>query len=203
MGEYGRFGHTPPGDLAVIHVPLLLSYPARIVGGRRIALPVQLLDVMPTILDFAGIDRSGLALAGDSLASLILGKPDPKVERRMVLSEEPTHHPLARRAEPDYTGSVFIGDWQLQHTRSRGSWRTRWFTGFRASSSSRPIGAWEQRDLSLSFDIWSRLRTRRLMLRWQGIHKKAWRSFLAGGGGGTIRVDGEANERLRALGYIQ
>ncbi len=52
LGEAGRFGHGDATIDAELHVPLLIRAP----GGspRRIEEQVALLDVMPTILDYAG-----------------------------------------------------------------------------------------------------------------------------------------------------
>ena len=71
MGEHGEWDHQPPGLMPVIHVPLMMIYPSRFEEPKRIADVVQLVDVMPTVLELAGIDRSELLLQGDSLVSLI------------------------------------------------------------------------------------------------------------------------------------
>jgi arylsulfatase A-like enzyme len=44
-----------------VHVPLIMRWPARIVGGASVSTPVELTDVAPTILDLVrtAADRSG------------------------------------------------------------------------------------------------------------------------------------------------
>jgi choline-sulfatase len=73
-----------------VHVPLLLSAPGLLPAGRRVATPVALADVAPTLLELAGlpaptpIDGRSLAAAarGESLA------PRPIFGVRRLVSEE-------------------------------------------------------------------------------------------------------------------
>jgi arylsulfatase A-like enzyme len=74
LGEHDHWEHRPPGFKQAIHVPLFMVFPGRFPSGRRIATPVQLLDLMPTILELAEVDRGPLLLQGDSLRSLIDGE---------------------------------------------------------------------------------------------------------------------------------
>jgi arylsulfatase A-like enzyme len=73
--EYGRRGHGKSLSEEVLHVPLLLHYPGdqRATGGKRIATPGQLIDVLPTLLDLANIE-SPAQLDGRSLLSNELQK---------------------------------------------------------------------------------------------------------------------------------
>jgi hypothetical protein len=50
---------------------------------------VQLVDVIPTVLELAGIDRTDLLLQGDSLVSLIEGREPERWRDRLTISEEP------------------------------------------------------------------------------------------------------------------
>jgi arylsulfatase A-like enzyme len=74
LGEHGEWEHHDPGYVQVLHVPLFMVYPARIPKGMRVAEPVQLLDVLPTILDVAGIETTPLLLQGRSLLPLFEGR---------------------------------------------------------------------------------------------------------------------------------
>lgn len=198
LGEEGlRWGHEPPGDPPVIHVPLMLAYPAGLEGGRRVRAPVQLMDVTPTILELAGVDAAPLALAGRSLVRLARTGTDPDLEGRMLVSEEPTAHPFELRGEPDATGSLFFDGWQLQRSRARGRRGIRWLIGFRPTRD--PDG---RRDLLATVDPWTRHRFDALMREWQSVHLGTWRS-LAGPDRAEIQFDPDVNERLRALGYIK
>jgi arylsulfatase A-like enzyme len=70
-----RRGHGRSLSEAVTRVPLILRFPrdGRVRPGQRVAAPVELADVMPTILDLAGLpaptDLDGRAL--------FRGEPDP------------------------------------------------------------------------------------------------------------------------------
>jgi arylsulfatase A-like enzyme len=89
MGENGLWEHHPPGLMPVIHVPLMMTYPRRFEEAKRIDEVVQLIDVMPTVLELAGIDRQQLLLAGDSLIDLIEGRDAERWRTRVAISEEP------------------------------------------------------------------------------------------------------------------
>ncbi len=68
----GAHGHSLYSEL--IHTVLLMWNPARIPTPRRVAEPVQLIDVMPTILEMAGA-AAPAAMQGQSLTPLLRGAP--------------------------------------------------------------------------------------------------------------------------------
>ena len=53
--EHGQKGHAKTLYEEVLRVPLVVRYPRRIAAGRRVAEPVRLMDVAPTILGLAGV----------------------------------------------------------------------------------------------------------------------------------------------------
>jgi arylsulfatase A-like enzyme len=110
LGEHGLWSHNPPGRMSVIHVPLMMTYPKRFKQPERIDDVVQLLDVMPTILELAGVDRSDLLLQGDSLVGLIDGKDADRWRNRVVISEEPM---AMHRQNPCACGSIIRQDLHL------------------------------------------------------------------------------------------
>jgi arylsulfatase A-like enzyme len=59
-------------DANSTHVPLIFIWPKKIAAGRRIEQPVSMIDVLPTILDLAGLPQPEIA-QGRSLAPLLLG----------------------------------------------------------------------------------------------------------------------------------
>ena len=94
-GTFARFGRgliepQPEGwqgglfDSYSTHVPLIFVWPRRIPGGRRVDQPVSMIDVLPTILDLAGLPPPELA-QGRSLVPLLLGRP---LEPRPVVLDE-------------------------------------------------------------------------------------------------------------------
>ena len=54
-------------------VPLMFVWPGHIEGGQRIAHPVSMIDVLPTLLDLVGLPAAEIA-QGQSLAPLMLGR---------------------------------------------------------------------------------------------------------------------------------
>ena len=56
-----------------LHVPLILRYPAKVPAGLRVAGYNQHKDLLPTVLDLAGIKARGLKLDGRSLAPMMRG----------------------------------------------------------------------------------------------------------------------------------
>ena len=84
--SYPRFGRgqldpqPPAWEGALLgefesRIPLIFVWPGRIEGGRRIAEPVSMIDVLPTVLELAGLPPADLA-QGESLAPVLLGEGD-------------------------------------------------------------------------------------------------------------------------------
>ena len=57
----------------ISRVPLMFVWPSHIEGGQRIAPPVSMIDVLPTLLDLVGLPPAEIA-QGQSLAPLMLGR---------------------------------------------------------------------------------------------------------------------------------
>ena len=77
--EHGNTGHGHTVFDEVIRVPLVMVCPARLPSGRVVTEQVRMIDVMPTILELAGIHCKE-RLSGRSLLGLIAGKPEaPRV----------------------------------------------------------------------------------------------------------------------------
>ncbi len=83
-GTFARFGRglfepqPEPWEGALFdsystRVPLVFVWPGHIQGGRRIAQPVSMIDVLPTILELSGLPPPAVA-QGRSLAPLLLGR---------------------------------------------------------------------------------------------------------------------------------
>ena len=67
LGEHLRFGKGYPGDDAVSRTPLIVRWPAGIAApGRVVSQMVEAVDIVPTLLETAGIQRSP-GLQGQSL----------------------------------------------------------------------------------------------------------------------------------------
>src|SRR5919106_358705 len=122
LGEDGRWDHKPPGLMPVIHVPLMMVYPKRFQEAKRIEEPVQLIDVMPTILELAGVDAADLLLQGDSLVGLIEGREPERWRDRVVISEEPV---VMHKQGPCRCASVIHRDWHVNSSIAPYRWIIR------------------------------------------------------------------------------
>ncbi len=74
FGEHGRIGHEETLHREALHVPLLVAAPG--LEPRTVETPVGLADLVPTVLELAGV-ASARTLDGRSLAPLLIGEPDP------------------------------------------------------------------------------------------------------------------------------
>jgi arylsulfatase A-like enzyme len=83
LGEHGEETHGALVGEGVLRVPLILKAPAGEHAGRRVADPVQLVDLVPTVLDLAKAPIPG-NLDGRTLAPLVDGG---RFERRLIYSE--------------------------------------------------------------------------------------------------------------------
>jgi arylsulfatase A-like enzyme len=69
--EHGDVKHCRNLFDTTLHVPLLVRVPG--VAPRTVPRPVESLDVVPTVLDYLGIDARGRSFEGTSLRALIEG----------------------------------------------------------------------------------------------------------------------------------
>lgn len=88
LGEHGLWGHHPPGFIQVIKTPMIMVYPKKLPQNLVLSQPVQNIDILPTILELAGIDDDNLLVAGDSLLPLISRKKPGFWTNRIIVSDE-------------------------------------------------------------------------------------------------------------------
>jgi arylsulfatase A-like enzyme len=75
--EHGHANHRISLHDASGHVPLIIRFPHGEHGGQRISTPVDLLDIMPTVLELAGAVPPA-RLRGHSLMPLVRDGADPE-----------------------------------------------------------------------------------------------------------------------------
>jgi arylsulfatase A-like enzyme len=87
FGEHGQWGHGDTLYDTLLKVPLLLHHPQRFSGGTRVADPVRLEDLAPTVLELAGLpapaDWVGVSLTDPAAPRDLLSSitpRDPSVE---------------------------------------------------------------------------------------------------------------------------
>lgn len=82
--ERGVFGHAWDLHREVLDIPFLIHRPGR-TEGRRVTLPVQQADLLPTLMEIAG-GEPGAGIEGDSLVPL-LGAEPPAADRSKGLAD--------------------------------------------------------------------------------------------------------------------
>ncbi len=91
----------------IVRVPLLIRYPARF-KPQKCDLAVDLVDLMPTLLDLTG-QPIPKEVQGQSLVPFLTGQRDPSTARKYSFSERIPKNPTgARKVEPGTKGSFMI-----------------------------------------------------------------------------------------------
>jgi arylsulfatase A-like enzyme len=85
FGEHGLFGHTNSVYEELLRIPLIMKGPL-LPSGERVLFPVSLIDIMPTILDWTGIDFEN-RLPGESLMA-IWDRPGKENTNRLIFAEQ-------------------------------------------------------------------------------------------------------------------
>lgn len=184
--ERGVFGHAWDLHREVLDIPFLIHLPGQ-VEGRRVPVPVQQADLLPTLIEIAG-GEPGPGVEGDSLAPLLgdgagrAGLPPPQaLADRLLLSTMDTFRRPA--------ASLVRGRYKLIELRRPGR------------APARQLFDWvddpeERRDLAAERPILTgrlaRLLREQVELSGQGAVAAP-----------EVEVDEETRRRLRALGYIE
>jgi len=127
LGEHGMIGKWFSLYDDVIRVPFLFHHPGRIPAGMASDELVELVDLVPTLLDFAGVEIPA-SLPGRSLAPLLRGDPLPNPRdavfsmietARMIRTPEWKLAVHAGRGSRGYERSLFSdGEGELYDLRS-------------------------------------------------------------------------------------
>jgi len=204
MGENGFWEHHPPGLMPVIHVPLMMTYPKRFKDAKRIEEVVQLIDVMPTVLELAAVDRQELLMEGDSLVDLIEGRDAERWRNRVAISEEPE---IMEKQRPCPCASALHQDWHL--ISSTRFWPPRggsFFPSLQAFAKTRVYEFREdptEESMLFSFlpDLYVRWAFSDLISDLRDTNMTTWRKLTAGEGV-DLQLDPATLERLKGLGYV-
>jgi len=86
LGDHGQYFKGSQFYEETVHVPLIFWMPGRIAGGRRSRALVELLDILPTVLEFAGLDVPS-RVQGRSLAPILAGDAPLDVHKDSVFCE--------------------------------------------------------------------------------------------------------------------
>lgn len=206
LGDHNIFHHQTPSFVQGVNVPLAIAFPSRIAGSQRVATPVQLLDVMPTVLDYTKVESSGLMLQGDSLIPLLEGEQGEGWERRAALVEE-----VANVKKDDVLGwgSIFLPEWhwisssKFIEEKARADPLRRRFGYFHARNFHRSSNPQEVVSTNLySFDPIAKWSLSRKMRGLQQTNLQIWKGMTRGEVE-AAEYDAETVEHLKQLGYLK
>jgi arylsulfatase A-like enzyme len=177
-------------------IPMIFVWPRKIAPGRRLSEPVSLIDILPTVLDLAGLPRAKVA-QGQSLAPLLFGKSG-WTPRPVVFDEF------------DYDGRYLFGSIEVIDGR--------WGASLRIDP--RPDGKKSPKDLLrpaplLIFDVRDDPHAFRdlhegrpdLAARYSKILGRLWQEHLnlakRFSRSGSVPLNPDQVETLRSLGYLR
>lgn len=91
-GYKGQKSHVHEGG---IRSPFFVHWPSRLKAGHKSDVVSAHIDVMPTLLDAAGVDvPAGLKLDGRSMLPMLTGKPGPISDRHLVIQSHRGNQPV-------------------------------------------------------------------------------------------------------------
>ena len=97
--EHGGWQHSRTVYGELMRIPLVLVDPLTEITERRVDVPVQMIDIFPTILKMLGLPRTS-PIKGDSVVPLLTGNlTETLVDRPIFAStyrQDPTHHAYCR-----------------------------------------------------------------------------------------------------------
>jgi arylsulfatase A-like enzyme len=191
--DHGRMWHGQSVYGEMVHVPMIVRWPARVPAGARVDEPVQLVDVMPTLLGLSGL-REPSGLHGQSLEPLLKIRDSHAGawKRRPVIVEK---LPLDGADYPDALEATGIidGDWKLIHNRKRPAERPE-FELFDAKRDP-----FDQTNLAAA----NPETVQRLAKALDGWRTMAEAARLKPDTESTSGLSPEQLQRLRSLGYVR
>jgi arylsulfatase A-like enzyme len=180
----------------VSRIPMIFVWAGKIPAGRRLTAPVSMIDVLPTVLDLAGLPAPDL-FQGRSLAPLLLGKPG-STPQPVVFDEF--------NIENDYFfGSIEVID---------GRWGASLLIDPRPEDKKTPLDRLRPAPL-LIFDVWEDPHAFKslhdvrpdLVERYSKILDRIWKEHQALAKkfdrASDVPLTPEQIETLRSLGYIR
>jgi len=195
-------------------VPLMFVWPGHIAGGRRIRKPVSMLDVLPTVLDLLALPQPTIK-QGQSLALLLRGELTEE-----AWDQQPV---IIDMFGTEFTTNELIGSIEVIDGRWGASLCVNPVSPGKAPANYAGHGdglvdCFTRAEPLVVYDLWDDplltsplnehrpdlVEKYRTFLEQQFAAHTALRELvMSGGSAGTVQLDPEQLERLRALGYIR
>ena len=178
LGEHRLWGHHPPPYAQGTHIPLLVVGPG-IPAGVRVAELVQIMDVLPTVLDAIGMAPDPVLFQGRSLLPLARGEQREAMGSRTVFIEAGQTRQLGFNSG-DF---LVLPEKNLIFDVTRDPAQEHYFNEFILDFRTKAIG---------------RKLAKKYATTYSALHE-----IVSPVGGDALEVDPETLEQLRSLGYIQ
>lgn len=107
LGQHGHLEHGVNIYEEAVRVPLLIRWPGHVVSGIVFQEPVEMVDLVPTLLELAGIEPKDERFQGKSLAEALQGKSFLDAERPVFLHRRHYDHNPGHPALGDVRGEKF------------------------------------------------------------------------------------------------
>lgn len=114
FGEHDLYGHGNSLYWPLLHVPLVIRFPAQVPAGRHVQRTVSLRDVPSTILDLLG--ASDPRMGGQSLRATWQDSSQAVVSAALSYVERGKNWWGKEPARTDSLSSITVGSWQLVAT---------------------------------------------------------------------------------------
>jgi arylsulfatase A-like enzyme len=181
--EHGQKGHRNSLYREVMHVPLIMSWPGKIVGGQVFDLSVSLVDLMPTVLALFGIELPSES-DGRDLSPLLRGEE--------LSGDEPLRYSELTRGDIGTVYAVEGNGWKVLVSLKRKALRV--FDLKNDPGERRPL---TERNAPQFAEAVVRAR------RFHSSLAQAAQKLPKAGPVTTQPIDAESLEKLRSLGYIK
>jgi uncharacterized sulfatase len=199
LGEHGLLFHEFVLYEPLIHVPFLMMFPDMYHTGKRYSGLVQTLDILPTIIDYLGLEPSNLVkdIQGKSLLKLV----EHRDSRDFTISERSDWQPGGLKARKlDYLEQTYPHfDWR-QYEQELRALRTKEFKYIWSSRTKGELynltsDPGESRNL-IAVERNNSLELRNKMEQWGSSFIPAKQSTL------EAELDRFVKDKLRKLGYL-
>ena len=69
FGEHGYYQHDSVVWEEGVHIPMMIHKSGEFISGKKVTLPTNQLDILPTVLPLMGLEIEGAAFPGSNLAT--------------------------------------------------------------------------------------------------------------------------------------